>query len=32
MRLKTVEIIVEEKPFPASIRYRDTDIVSVMVP
>jgi len=32
VRLKTVEIIVEEKPCTPSLRYRDTDIVSVMVP
>lgn len=32
MRLKTGEIIVEEKPCTASLRYRDTDIVAVMVP
>jgi hypothetical protein len=32
VRLKTVEIIVEEKPHTPSFRYRDTDIVAVMVP
>jgi hypothetical protein len=32
VRLKTVEIVVEERPGEHSIRYRDTDIVSVMVP
>jgi hypothetical protein len=32
VRLKTVEIIVEEKPCLTSARYRDMDIVSVMVP
>ncbi len=31
VRLKTVEIIVEEKPYAASLRYRDADIVTVMV-
>lgn len=30
VKLKTVEIVVEEKP--STFRYRDTDIVSVMVP
>ena len=32
VRLKTVEIIVEEKPCTMAIRYRDTDIVAVSVP
>ena len=32
VRLKTVEIIVDEKPCSLAIRYRDTDIVAVMVP
>jgi hypothetical protein len=32
VRLKTVEIIVEEKPCTPSFRYRDTDIVTLMVP
>jgi hypothetical protein len=32
LRLKTVEIIVEAKPGTTSFRYRDTDIVAVMVP
>ncbi len=32
VRLKTAEIIVEEKPSTSSFRYRDTDIVAVMVP
>jgi hypothetical protein len=32
VRLKTVEIVVEEKQCTVSLRYRDTDIVSVMVP
>jgi hypothetical protein len=32
VKLKTVEIIVEEKPCAATFRYRDTDIVAVMVP
>jgi hypothetical protein len=32
VRLKTVEIIVEEKPCVPSFRYRDRDIVAVMVP
>jgi hypothetical protein len=31
VRLKTVEIIVDEKPGKPSLRYRDTDIVAVMV-
>lgn len=31
VRLKTVEIIVEEKPFRPSLRYRDGDIVAVIV-
>jgi len=31
-KLKTVEIIVEERPCMSSFRYRDTDIVAVMVP
>jgi len=31
VRLKTVEIIVDEKPGTPSMRYRDTDIVAVMV-
>jgi len=31
VRLKTVEIIVEEKPSTPSFRYRDMDIVTVMV-
>jgi hypothetical protein len=29
--LKTVEIIVEEKPGKPSLRYRDTDLVAVTV-
>ena len=32
VRLKTVEIVVEEKPCISSFSYRDTDIVAVMVP
>jgi hypothetical protein len=32
VRLKTVEIVVEEKSCTPSLRHRDTDIVSVMVP
>ena len=32
VRLKTVEVIVEEKPGTPSLRYRDTDMVAVMVP
>jgi hypothetical protein len=32
VRLKTVEIIVEEKPYTPSLRYRDTDIVALTVP
>jgi hypothetical protein len=32
VRLKTVEIIVEEKQCMTSLRYRDSDIVAVMVP
>lgn len=32
MRLKTAEIIVEERPSVPSGRYRDTDTVAVMVP
>jgi hypothetical protein len=32
VRLKTVEIIVEEKTHSHSLRYRDADIVAVMVP
>ena len=32
VRLKTVEIIVEENPGTPSLRHRDTDIVAVMVP
>jgi hypothetical protein len=32
LRLKTAEIIVEAKPGTPSYRYRDADIVSVMVP
>ena len=32
VRLKTAEIIVEEKPSTPAFRYRDTDIVTVMVP
>ena len=31
VRLKTVEIVVEEKPWKHFIRYRDEDIVPVMV-
>ena len=31
VRLKTAEVIVEEKPCKPSFRYRDTDIVAVMV-
>jgi hypothetical protein len=30
--LKTAEIIVEAKPGSPSLRYRDTDIVALMVP
>jgi hypothetical protein len=32
VKLKTVEIIVEERPCSPTFRYRDTDIVAVMVP
>jgi hypothetical protein len=32
VRLKTVEIIVEEKPHTPSFRHHDTDIVAVLVP
>lgn len=32
VRLKTVEIIVEERPCTSSFRYRDTDVVAVMIP
>jgi hypothetical protein len=32
VRLKTVEIIFKEKAHTPSLRYRDADIVSVMVP
>jgi hypothetical protein len=32
LRLKTVEIVVEAKPGTPFLRYRDTDIVAVMVP
>lgn len=32
LRLKTAEIIVEARPSSPSFRYRDTDIVAVMVP
>ena len=32
VRLKTVEIIVEEKPDTPSLRYRDTDLVAIVVP
>jgi hypothetical protein len=32
VKLKTVEIIVEEKPSTSTLRYRDTDVVAVMVP
>ena len=32
VRLKTVEIILEEKPCTPSLRYRDTDIVAIMLP
>ena len=31
MRMKTVEIIVEEKPWQPPFRFRDTDIVPVLV-
>ena len=31
VRLKTVEIIVEEKPFRSSLRYRDEEVVAVVV-
>ena len=31
VRLKTVEIVVEEKPWRPACRHRDEDIVSVMV-
>lgn len=31
VRLKTVEIIVEEKPSAPSFRYRDTDIVGLKI-
>lgn len=30
VRLKTVEIVVEEKPFKSAFRFRDEDIVSVI--
>ena len=29
--MKTVEIVVEEKPFRSSLRYRDEDVVAVVV-
>jgi hypothetical protein len=32
VRLKTVEIIVEERPCKPPTRYRDTDLVAIMVP
>jgi hypothetical protein len=32
VKLKTVEIIVEERPCKRSTRYRDTDVVAIMVP
>jgi hypothetical protein len=32
VRLKTAEIIVEARPSSPSFRYRDTDIVALMVP
>ena len=32
VKLKTVEIIIEERPCTSTFRYRDTDIVAVMVP
>jgi len=32
VRMKTVEIIVEERPCKPPLRYRDQDIVAVMVP
>ena len=32
VRMKTVEIIVEERPCTPLLRYRDQDIVAVMVP
>ena len=31
VRLKTVEIVVEEKPFRSSLRFRDEDVVAVVV-
>jgi len=31
IRLKTVELVVEEKPYRPCIRYREGDIVSVIV-
>jgi hypothetical protein len=31
IRLKTVELVVEEKPYRPSMRYRDGDIVSVIL-
>jgi hypothetical protein len=31
LRLKTVELVVEEKPYRPWLRYRDDDIVSVIV-
>jgi len=31
VRLKTVELVVEEKPYRQCLRYRDGDIVSVIV-
>jgi len=31
IRLKTVELVVEEKPYRPCLRYRDGDIVSVIV-
>jgi hypothetical protein len=32
VRIKTVEIIVSETPCTSSVRYRDNDIVNLMVP
>jgi hypothetical protein len=32
VRMKTVEIVVEERPCKPPLRYRDQDIVAVMVP
>jgi hypothetical protein len=31
VRLKTVEIVVEEKPWKTSLRYRDEDVVKIIV-